>query len=182
MLPVLFFPMSATAVSLAVSDLSLKPSVQCKGTGRPAPKTKLTIHSESVGTPASEIDVNGDGWCDWLISLPYPTSGQGTEYTAREAILLATTNGTRSFGDSARLKLYWKTHPQELSNLVVPDGTIGMAPPLVAYAGKDPAPHFIGFSSAFPDYWGDGDAYKVYKWNNEADAPSRSAIASMSSS
>jgi hypothetical protein len=48
-----------------------------------------------------------------------------------------------------------------------------MAPPLVAYAGNDPVPYFAGFSSAFPDYWGDGDAYKVYKWNREADTPQR---------
>jgi hypothetical protein len=161
----------AQAQSLDASTLSLHPPAACKGAGRPAPRTRDTVHAEIAGTPASDIDVDGDGWCDWITSLPYPTNSQGQEYRAREAILLGTANGTRSFGNRARLKRYWKTHPQELSNLVVPDGTVGMAPPLVAYAGRDPAPYFAGFSGAFPDYWGDGDAYKVYKWNQEADAP-----------
>jgi hypothetical protein len=161
----------AQAQSLDASTLSLRPPAACKGAGRPAPRISDTVHAEIAGTPASDIDLDGNGWCDWITSLPYPTNSQGQEYRAREAILLGTANGTRPFGDSALLKRYWKTHPQELSNLVVPDGTVGMAPPLVAYAGKDPVPYFAGFSGAFPDYWGDGDAYKVYKWNQEADAP-----------
>ena len=161
----------AQAQSLDTSTLSLRPPAACKGAGRPAPRTRDTVHAEIAGTPASNLDLNGDGWCDWITPLPYPTNTQGREYVAREAILLGMASGARTFGDAARLKQYWKKHPQELGNLVIPDGTTGMAPPLVTYAGNDPVPYFAGLSSAFPEYWGDGDAYKVYKWNPEADAP-----------
>ena len=161
----------AQAQPIDGSALRLTPPTPCKGAGRPAPRTKNTVHADSAGTPSTSIDLNGDGWCDWITPLPYPTNAQGQEYGAREAILLGTANGARTFGDSARLKQYWKKHPQELGNLVIPDGATGMAPPLVAYAGNDPVPYFAGLSSAFPEYWGDGNAYKVYKWNQEADAP-----------
>ena len=151
----------AQAQALDASTLSLHSPVPCKGAGRPAPRTKNTVRADSVGTPSTNLDLNGDGWCDWITPLPYPTNTQGQEYRAR------------TFGDVSRLKQYWKKHPQGLDNLVIPDGATGMAPPLVAYAGNDPVPYFAGFSSAFPDYWGDGDAYKVYKWNREADTPQR---------
>lgn len=89
----------AQAQSLDASTLSLHPPAACKGAGRPAPRTRDTVHAEIAGTPASDIDVDGDGWCDWITSLPYPTNSQGQEYRAREAILLGTANGTRSFGN-----------------------------------------------------------------------------------
>jgi len=170
-LSVLAVPGPAQAQPIDASALRLTPPIPCKGAGRPAPRTKGTVHADSAGTPSTRIDLNGDGWCDWITPLAYPTNTQGQEYGARDAILLGTASGARTFGDVARLKQYWKKHPQELGNLVMPDGTTGMAPPLVAYAGNDPVPYFAGLSSAFPEYWGDGDAYKVYKWNREADTP-----------
>ena len=164
-------PGPAQAQALDASTLSLHPPVACKGAGRPAPRTRDTVHADSAGTPSTDIDLNGDGWCDWITPLPYPTNAQGQEYGARDAILLGTASGERTFGDGARLRQYWKNHPQAPGNLVIPNGATGMAPPLIAYAGRDPVPYFAGLSSAFPEYWGDGDAYKVYKWNQEADAP-----------
>jgi hypothetical protein len=54
------------------------------------------VHAEIAGTPVSNLDLNGDGWCDWITPLPYPTNTQGQEYGARDAILLDTASGART--------------------------------------------------------------------------------------
>lgn len=159
------------AESLSFSHLSMRPPVQCKGAGRPAPRTKETIRTESVAAPASNIDLDGDGWCDWIISLPYPTNTQLPEYRAGEAILLGTPEGARSFGNMKRLKAFWKRKLPVPEGLVVPGAVTGMAPVLVAYAAEGTAPYFAGFSSAYPDFWGNPGSYRIYRWNHEFDMP-----------
>lgn len=161
----------AKADQLQESDLKLKPPVQCKGSGRPAPTMKESVRAESVGAPAAATDLNGDGWCDWIVALPYPSNTQLPEHSAREAILLGTEKGARVFGDLDKLKLHWKKRLPVPPGLVLPDGVTGMAPALVAYSSQDKAPYFLGLSRAYPEYWSDADSYKVYKWNQEFDTP-----------
>jgi hypothetical protein len=167
----LFAVAPAKAEHLQASELRLKPSVQCKGTRRHAPKMKETIHSESVDAVASDTDLNGDGWCDWIIPLPYPTNTGLPEYPADEAILLGTVKGARTFGNLDRLKSYWKKKLPVPDGLVLPTGVTGMAPMLVAYVSGSNTPYFMGFSGSYPDFWSDAESYGVYKWNQEFDMP-----------
>jgi hypothetical protein len=95
---------SASVEQAQALELSLQPAIQCKGAGRPAPKMKQTVHAESVGAPATDLDLNGDGWCDWIIPVPYPTNTQLPEYMASEAVLRGDAKGARTFGEMARLK------------------------------------------------------------------------------
>jgi len=129
------------------------------------------MRAESVAAPAGNIDVNGDGWCDWIIPLPYPTNAQLPEYRAGEAVLLGTPQGARPFGNMKRLKSSWKKKLPVPEGLIMPGNVTGMAPALVAYAGKDNLPYFAGFSSAYPDFWGDPGSYRIYRWNQEFDMP-----------
>jgi len=104
------------------SDLMLKPPVACKGAGRPAPRTKETIHAETVGALATAMDLNGDGWCDWVMAVAYPTDTQLSEHSAKEAILLGTEKGARTFGNVDKLKLHWKQQLPVPDGLVLPSG------------------------------------------------------------
>ena len=79
-------PGASQAQPLDASTLSLHSPVPCRGAGRPAARTRNTVHAEIAGAPASNLDLNGDGWCDWITSLPYPTNAQDQEYGARDAI------------------------------------------------------------------------------------------------
>lgn len=159
------------AEPLHISDLSLRPPSECKGSGRPAPRMKETSSTESIGAPASDIDLNGDGWCDWIISLPYPTNTQLPEYKASEAVLLGTPQGARTFGNMGLLKSYWKNKRPVPEGLLIPGGVTGMAPALVAYVGKSTVPYFAGFSSAYPEFWGNAGSYRIYRWNQQFDMP-----------
>lgn len=152
---------------LQVSDLSLHPPIKCKGAGRPAPRIKETIHAESIGIPSTDIDLNGDGWCDWIIPAPYPTNTQATEYTAKESILLGTAKGARTFGNNDK----WKRNSPLPEGLISPEGVSGLAPVLVAYSKGGAAPYFLGFSSSYPEFWTDAESYPVFKWNQEFDSP-----------
>lgn len=162
---------SAQAAALQQADLSLKPLAACEGAGRPAPKMKETVHAETVGAAATTIDLNGDGWCDWIMTLAYPTNTGLPEYGAKEAILLGTDKGARTFGNIEKMRQHWKQQLPVPDGLVMPDGVTGMAPVLVAYSSKSKAPYFIGFSNAYPDFMADADSYAVYQWNTEFDTP-----------
>lgn len=163
--------MSARGGELQESDLSLTPPAACKGAGRPAPKMKETVHAETVGAAATTTDLNGDGWCDWIMTLAYPMNAGLPGYGANEAILLGTEKGARTFGNIEKVRQHWKQQLPVPDGLVMPAGVTGMAPVLVAYSSKSKAPYFIGFSNTYPDFMTDADSYAVYQWNAEFDTP-----------
>jgi hypothetical protein len=156
---------------LQESELSLEAPVACKGAGRPAPSMKETVHAGSVGAAAKPIDLNGDGWCDWIIPVASPINSGLPEYSPKEAILLGAKQGARIFGDVEKRRAYWKKRMPVPDGLVGPEGVTGMAPPLVAYRNSSPVPYFIGFSSAYPEFTSDAESYQVYRWNLEFDMP-----------
>jgi hypothetical protein len=170
---ILCLVVSARAEVLADSDLRLTPLAPCKGAGRPAPKMKETIHAESVGAPAKPLDLNGDGWCDWIISVGAPINSGLPEYSPKEAILLGTEKGARTFGDDEKRRTYWRKRLPVPDGLVGPDGVTGMAPALVAYRRNSRVPYFIGLSGAYPYFTADADSYDVYRWNMEFDMPQK---------
>ncbi|NEX62456.1 hypothetical protein [Noviherbaspirillum galbum] len=165
------FVKSSFAEAIRSSDLRLEPMTKCRGAGRPAPKTKETIRTESVGVPATGIDLNGDGWCDWIIFVPAPINTQLPEYMAKEAILLGGKRGAKPFGKLDKMRDYQRKQLPIPSGLVIPEGIVGMAPPLVAYLTRSATPYFMGISTAFPYFWSDAESYSIYRWNNEFDMP-----------
>jgi len=78
------------------------------------------------------MDLNGDGWCDWVMAVAYPTDTQLPEHSAKEAILLGTEKGARTCDNVDKLKLHWKQQLPVPDGLVLPSGVTGMAPVLVA--------------------------------------------------
>lgn len=162
---------SFDAEALQQLELTTEPAGSCLGEGRPAPRMNETVHGESVGAPASNIDLNGDGWCDWVIPLPYPISGQLPAHSAKEAILLGMPKGARTFGNIKKLKENWDRKLTVPERLVLPDAITGMAPVLVAYKRGDMVPYFMGFSSTYPYFWSDFESHQIYRWNLDFDMP-----------
>lgn len=165
------FAAPAKADTATASNLRLKPTVACKGAGRPAPKIKQTVAMSTVGAPARDIDLNGDGWCDWIFTLAAPTNTGMPEESVDQGIVLGTPTGARTFGNIERMRQLRRQKQPVPDDLAIPTAPAGLAPVLVAYAGTSAVPYFMGFSGSYPTFWDTPSDYQIWRWNAEFDTP-----------
>lgn len=102
LLAMLISSSSTYAQDQGLVTLSLKPFVECKKPPRLLPpkflNKKYTIQT-NIG-PWQIVDINGDGWCDWVRGGPEAHRRNVDEPLMRDFIYLGTPNGWRGYGEA----------------------------------------------------------------------------------
>ena len=80
------------AAALMDSDLTFK-VLSCKETK--AKRPPLPAQKEVPYGNVTKADLNGDGWCDYAIGVPYPFNSQMSSYYLSEEMLLGSKTGWR---------------------------------------------------------------------------------------
>jgi hypothetical protein len=151
----MLLPLTGThAYAIDMRDLSLTPFQTCKKPPEAPPRALLHKDYNAYGTISNypfedTVDINGDGWCDWIsMAARAPHRGDIEEPTMGEFIFLGTKTGWRKFGDTNKFLLDRSGLTAPGSGWVPPfSGIAGFISPTFVYSKKETAPYFAALSS-----------------------------------
>ena len=167
-------PMEAHTIEIA--DLSLTPPRDCKKSPKKPPFNLIhkNYRAYEIGSNypfINSVDINGDGWCDWVsMSAGPPHRGDIDEPTMVDFIFLGTSMGWRKFGNM-------KKFLSDRSELTSP--SVGwLAPnvpasgfifPTFVYSTKNFIPFFVTLSSNEDIAPSSINDISVLQWDNTFD-------------
>jgi hypothetical protein len=119
------------------------------------------------------VDINGDGWCDWIsMAARAPHRGDIEEPKIGEFIFLGTKTGWRKFGDTTKFLLDRSELTAPSSGWVPPfSGVAGFIFPTFVYSKKETAPYFAALSSVEDIAPSSAKDINVFKWSDVFDMP-----------
>lgn len=168
----------AVANAVDIRDLSMTPSHACKKPPKAPPYALLHKEYNAYGTATNypfndTVDINGDGWCDWVsIAARAPHRGDTEEPQIADFILLGTKSGWRNFGNTKKFLLDRSSFTAPGSGWVPPfSGVSGFIFPTFVYSRKESAPYFAALSS-FEDIAPPSvQNINVFQWSDAFDMP-----------
>lgn len=162
----------AQADAIDMADLSLTPFENCKKPPKSPPHTLMHKSYKSASSknyPFDEtVDINGDGWCDWVsMAARPPHRGDIDEPPLTDFIFLGTQSGWRKFGNLKQV-------PTDHSQAELPNGNVpvfGFIYPTFVYVRGNKTP-FIAVLESFEDIAPSTlkDIF-VLRWNSKFDMP-----------
>jgi hypothetical protein len=170
---------SMDAQALQLAELSLLPGQTCK-TPPKAPPSKLLdkgYHGNfSTGSNAPfihDVDINGDGWCDWVSIAAQPPHRDRVEWAQplmKDFIFLGGKTGWRYFGNKKAIRAYFTEHqvgdPWPYDN---DDEVTAFVSPMFIYSKGDLRPYVSTISINQDTYDAQEEDVLVHRWNDSLD-------------
>lgn len=169
----------ARAHAIESGDLSLAPIKQCRPSPKAPPYKQLHREFQAANTPSNSpfiraIDINGDGWCDWVSTAAMPPhSGDIDEPSMQSFIFLGTETGWRKFGDMQKFKSDPSAMSFSLPLLTSTDSAASFIAPVAVYSKKSASPYIASIflnEDVLDPYLG---SVSVYQWDDSFDSPRR---------
>lgn len=140
------------AAPLTEQDLTLE-APQCRTTK--AKRPPLPAQKEVPYGNVTKADLNGDGWCDYAIGVPYPFNSQMSLYYLSEEMLLGSKTGWR--------RPFHGKRPAELSLADLNNEkwawiSVDLDDIQLIYPKAGGAPYVVGL------YAGDQEFFRLPKW------------------
>ena len=170
----LFLTKSLQAQAENLSELSFKINKTCKKPPRSIPTSVLNKTYKTYYTVGEWIilDINGDGWCDWVRGGYEGYRTDQEEASMDEFIYLGTQRGWRNFGLP---KIYNKSLKKYMAR--IDPGYLGGSAsataffqPIAIYAKNHSKPYIATvFRPDGPAPWPDQEDIKVFQWDDHFD-------------
>lgn len=162
--------------ALEIADLSLTSTQPCKTPPKAPPYKLLHKKYQTYSIPTNApfdhtVDINGDGWCDWVSrpsELPYQSDMD--EPPMEDFIFLGTPTGWRKFGNMKKFRSDTSGLNREGGWLSPDSSAFGFLDVRFIYANGNPVPYVVIlapiFDNRFPLRMED---IGVLQWNNTFD-------------
>jgi hypothetical protein len=168
----------APAYAAPAAVLSLTPAHACQPpAGSPGKLLDLAYPNASTGGNAPfdhQVDINGDGWCDWVSTAAQPPHRDGVELMQpqmKDFIFLGGPRGWRRFGNAKAIRAFIDQH--DVDRPVPYDGgaeVSGFVSPLFIFADGEPRPYVAALALAQDVLDARAEDVVVYRWHDGFDA------------
>jgi hypothetical protein len=158
--------------AIDMANLSLTPFESCKKPPKTPPYTLMHKKYNSATRTNypfdNNVDINGDGWCDWVSTAARPPHrGDIDEPTLTDFIFLGTQSGWRRFGTQQKVPLGQSQETLPTGNVPV----FGFIYPKFVYQRGDRTPFIVvlqSFEDIAPSTMQD---IFVLRWDSNLDMP-----------
>jgi hypothetical protein len=167
------------AQAIEVAELSLLPGQACKAPPKAPPGKLLSkgyYGNFSTGSNAPfvhDVDINGDGWCDWISIAAQPPHREGVEWgqpLMKDFIFLGQKAGWRYFGNKKPIRAFIAEH--KFGEPYPYDGdseVTHFVSPMFIYTQGDLRPYVSAISIAQDVLDATEEDVMVYRWNDAFD-------------
>ena len=165
------------ARSAPASELSLKPVRACQappsGPGKLLDQAYPNFSTAGNGPFIHNVDINGDGWCDWVSTGAQPPHREGVELEQplmKDFVFLGSKNGWRRFGNQKAIRAYYEQG--DFDRPAPYDGkaeVTAFVSPLFIYRKADPRPYVAAIAIAQDVLDAKAQNVVVYRWDDGFD-------------
>lgn len=168
----------APAHALSAADLSLKPGRACqtppKNPGKLLDQDYPADFSTGGNAPFSnDVDINGDGWCDWVSTAAQSPHREGVEWAQplmKDFIFLGTRSGWRRFGNHKAIRAFIDQHTGEPHPYVGNDDVTAFVSPVFIYAEHESKPYVAAISILQDVLNATPNDVVLFRWHDGLDA------------
>lgn len=166
------------ALALSVADLSLKPARACqtppKSPGKLLNQGYPLDFSTGGNAPFNrDVDINGDGWCDWVSTAAQPPQRDGVTWAQplmKDFIFLGTRSGWRRFGNHKAIRAFIDQHTDDPDPYEGDDEVTAFVSPLFIYTEQETKPYVATISILQDVIEAKPQDVVVYRWHDGFDA------------
>ncbi|MRW87197.1 hypothetical protein GJ698_24310 [Pseudoduganella sp. FT26W] len=160
-----------------VAELSLTPARACLAPpGNPGKLLNQVYPNASTAGNAPfshQLDINGDGWCDWVSTAAQPPHRDGValeQPRLKDFIFLGSKSGWRRFGNQQAIRSFYDQ--QHFDQPPPYDGEFEVSAfvsPLLIYAKDEPRPYVATISISQDVLDATAEDVVVYRWHDGFD-------------
>jgi hypothetical protein len=165
--------------ALQATDLSLLPQQVCEAPAKAPPASVLNKIYPGFSTTTNppfrhDVDITGDGWCDWVSSAAQPPHRNGValdQPLMKDFIFVGSMSGWRRFGNQKAMRAFVDQHDADQPGPYRGDAEVSaFVSPLFIYAKGELRPYVAAISIGQDVLDARAEDVVVYRWNDEFDA------------
>ncbi len=162
----------------SAAELSLAPARAClaspNGPGKLLDQAFPNASTAGNAPFSHQVDINGDGWCDWVSTAAQPPHRDGVELAQplmKDFIFLGSKRGWRRFGNPKAIRAFIDQHHFDQPGPYDGDAEVSaFVSPMFIYAKDEPRPYVAAISIGQDVLDATADNVVVYRWHEGFDA------------